>query len=72
MNIFFLYKNLVLVLLYLYVCFGGTCVCASRVFLVLMTGLKRASDPWELEIIIIVSHKCWCWELNLGPLEDEI
>jgi hypothetical protein len=37
-----------------------------------MTGLKRASDPWELEIIIIVSHKCWCWELNLGPLEDEI
>lgn len=34
-------------------------------------GKKRASDPRELELEADVSPPWWCWELNLGSLQEK-
>jgi hypothetical protein len=34
-------------------------------------GQKRASDPLQLELKVVVSHRHGCCELNLGPLQEQ-
>lgn len=32
---------------------------------------KQASDPPDLDLQMVVSHHCGCWELNPGPLLEQ-
>lgn len=49
-------------------CMGVLCACvnagAHRV-------QKKVSDSLELELQAVVSHQYRCWELKVGPLQDQ-
>lgn len=32
--------------------------------------LERVPDPWELELWMVLSCQCGCWEPNLGSLQE--
>lgn len=34
-------------------------------------GWKLVSDPVELELQSAVNHHVYCWELNLGPIQEQ-
>ena len=34
--------------------------------------LLRLSDPLELMLLRVMSYSYECWELNLGPLEEQL
>lgn len=35
-------------------------------------GQKRALGPLGLELQMLVELTCRCWDLNLGPLEEQL
>ena len=55
-------------LLYMYVYFACMCEFVPHVYLVLRSQ-KRAFDPLELELWVVVRH-IQCWESNPGPLHE--
>jgi hypothetical protein len=49
----------VYIIYFYFMCFAYLYVCV------------RVSDLMKLESQIVVGYHVWCWELNLGPLEDQ-
>lgn len=49
-----------------------TCLC---LFVHVSEGVyrdkKKASDPLELEVEAVMNHQHWCWDQNLGSLQDQ-
>lgn len=54
-------------------CVWGLClyVCAAHGLSCIWGGQRWVLDPLELELTGNCELPCMCWELNLGPLEEQ-
>ena len=62
--VFNFYSNLVILSTYFHLC---ACV---RYTMYVWVSKKRALDPLELVLQVVVRYWCGGWELNSGPLQD--
>ena len=56
-------KNVFVCLFCLHISICTACVCGDH------SG--QASDPLQMELQLVVSWECGCWELNSGSLEEQ-